>query len=290
MSFRDKTPKERIEYCIQELLKRGTKYPGMLRTRRTRDTTSNQAYYTKLAVEAYPELSQEDIDALSKKRTTFKSSGHVVEWTRFLETFKQLNDEIKAKQDQKNIGAGQDQYAVLISEIRKNIEDFILEQYQKIDADIKKSKIFITDKNNTMSREDFQKTYGKQMSSRHGDYYSMDIFYNSKLGILLRLPENQLPEFITKAQENYREKEYHKINSLVYKLKQRFPNLTNIKITNFSKSIDGVEFYLTADSPEGQVKISTSTIYAGGYNIQRLHLRWLMHVYTPDGKDTKIEQ
>ena len=60
-------------------------------------------------------------------------------------------------------------------------------------------------------------------------------------------------------------------------------------MTNFGSSLDGIEFVLSADSPEGKVVIDTSTIYAGGYNIQRLHLRWLMHVSAPSG-DVKIKQ
>ena len=60
-------------------------------------------------------------------------------------------------------------------------------------------------------------------------------------------------------------------------------------MTNFRKGVDGIEFTLSADNPDGKVNIFTQTIYAGGYNIQKLHLRWLMHVNVLRQK-IKIEQ
>ena len=290
MAFKDMTPKEKVLYCIQTLLKQGVKYPGVLRTRKTRDISSNQAYYTKLAVDAYQQLQPQDIEELSRKTATFKTSGMVVEYRNFMQQFKMLSDEIQAKQGVKDIGSAEDQYGELVNTIRDSIQDFLQEQFVKIDADIHKQRDFIKQKYASMTPEQFKETYGEKVYSNRprpdgkNYYMSLSKFENSNLGVLLRLPENRLPEFITKAQENYREKEYHKIDALVFKLKQRFPELNNFVMTNFSKSIDGIEFVLTADSPQGGVTIDTNTIYAGGYNIQRLHLRWLMHVSSPQGQ------
>lgn len=292
MSFKDKPPVERVLHCIRTIIKSGNRYPGSLGMRRNREISSNQAYYTKLAVESLPELTPEDREVINKKKITFTESGRVVAFADYLKQFDYLAGEIQNKQDQKNIGAGQDQYAKLVKDIREAIEDFLQQQFVKIDADIKKTKTFITDKHNTMSREEFQETYGEKIyrrGSQDSFYYSMSRFENSKLGIILRLPDNKMPEFILKAQESYREKEYFKIDKLVFKLKKRFPDLQNFVMTNFGSSLDGIEFVISADSPEGKVVIDTSTIYAGGYNIQRLHLRWLMHVSAPSG-DVNIKQ
>lgn len=293
--YKDMTPADRVLYNIRTLIRTGNRYPGSLGLRRNRDISSAAAYQTKLAVQSVTELSQDDIDAISKKKATLKTSGQEIRYAEYLQQFQRLAADIQGKQDMKNISTGQDQYAVLVKQIREAIEDFLQEQFVKIDADIKKTKTFITDKHNTMSREEFQETYGEKVYTRRrnqsGDdfYYSLSKFENSKLGIILRLRDIQIPEFITKAQESYREKEYHKIDKLVFKLKARFPALQNFVITNFNKDIDGIEFVLSADSPEGKVVIDTSTIYAGGYNIQRLHLRWLMHVSAPSG-DVDIKQ
>jgi len=292
MSFKDLSAQEKVLHCIRTIIKSGNRYPGSLSTRRNRDISSNQAYYTKLAVEALPDLTPEDREVINKKKITYTESGRVVAFADYLKQFDYLAGEIQNKQDQKNLSTGSDQYAELVNTIRDKIQGFLQEQFVKIDADIKKTKTFITDKHNTMSPEEFQETYGEKIyrrGSQDSFYYSMSRFENSKLGIILRLRDAQMPEFILKAQESYREKEYFKIDKLVFKLKQRFPALQNFVMTNFGSSLDGIEFVISADDPEGKVVIDTSTIYAGGYNIQRLHLRWLMHVSSPQG-DVDIKQ
>ena len=44
-----------------------------------------------------------------------------------------------------------------------------------------------------------------------------------------------LSEFIIKTQKAYRNKEYGKVDGLIYKLKVRFPTLTDFQMTNFRK-------------------------------------------------------
>ena len=74
-TYKEMSPKDKVLYCIQTLLKQGIKYPGSLSTRRTRDISSNAAYYTKLAVQALPELSETDIEELSRKKGVVESMG-----------------------------------------------------------------------------------------------------------------------------------------------------------------------------------------------------------------------
>lgn len=288
-TFSEKSAQEKVLHCIRTIIKSGNRYPSSLSTRRNREISSNQAYYTKLAVEALPELTPEDRDVINKKKITFTESQRVVNFSDYLKVFDSLQQQQQAKQDQKNLSTTGDQYGELVNTIRDSIQEFLEEQFQKIDSDIKTQRDFIRKKYSSMSQEEFRETYGEKRLSRRPqpdgkDYYmDMSRFDKSSLGVLLRVGDSYLQEFITKAQKSYREKEYHKIDKLVFKLKQRFPELNNFQMTDFSKSIDGIEFVLTADSPQGKVIIDTSTIYAGGYNIQRLHLRWLMHVSSPQG-------
>jgi NADH dehydrogenase/NADH:ubiquinone oxidoreductase subunit G len=257
--------------------------------------SSAAAFQTKVAVELLPQLSDVEIEELNQMKYTNRN-GRTFEFKPYIEHFRKLGGQQQAKADVKNISQASDEYGNLIKSIKEKIEDFLIEQEAKIDADIKKDWQFIHDAYNSMSREDFVKKFGEKkiQKAMYGQpekvYYTINMFYATHLGILLRTKSEYLPTFITKAQKMYREKEYGKIDKLIYKLKAHYPSLSNFVMTNFRKGVNGIEFTLTANSPDGQVSIYTQTIYAGGYNIQRLHLRWLMQVSDSLGKKVKIEQ
>jgi hypothetical protein len=295
--FTDKrTPKERFVAMLTAILNMGY-HPYMLKTRGggRSGISSAAAFQTKTAVELLSQLSAAEIDELNQMKYTNRN-GKTFEFKPYIEQFKKFAGQQQTKQDVKTVSTGKDQYAILIAAIKVKIEDFLKEQEIKIENDIRESRQRIQEQYNSMTREEFAKRYGEMKTTRafgnqpEREYYSMSMFEVSRLGVLLRLSEANLPLFITKAQKMYRDKEYSKIDKLIYKLKTRYPDLSNFVMTNFRKGVNGIEFTLTADNPDGQVSIFTQTIYAGGYNIQRLHLRWLMHVNDSQGKKIKIEQ
>jgi len=295
--FEDKrTPKERFISMLTSILNSGYQ-PYMLKTRGggRSGISSAAAYQTKALVDLLPQLSAAEIEELSGMNYTNRN-GRAFNYKPYIEHFQRLGGEKQVKTDMKQISQATDQYGDLIKQIKEKIEDFLIEQEQKIDADIKKSWEYIRNEYKTLSREDFAKKFGEKKVMRAignapaKEYYTLSMFEATRLGILLRTSIERLPEFIAKAQKAYREKEYGKIDKLIYKLKARYPSLANFIMTNFRKGVDGIEFTLTADNPDGKVSIFTQTIYAGGYNIQRLHLRWLMNVSDAQGKKIKIEQ
>jgi len=297
VDFVDKrTPKERFISMLTSILNSGYQ-PYMLKTRGggRSGISSAAAYQTKALVDLLPQLSAAEIEELSGMNYTNRN-GRAFNYKPYIEHFQRLGGEKQVKTDMKQISQATDQYGDLIKQIKEKIEDFLIEQEQKIDADIKKSWEYIRNEYKTLSREDFAKKFGEKKVMRAignapaKEYYTLSMFEATRLGILLRTSIERLPEFIAKAQKAYREKEYGKIDKLIYKLKARYPSLANFIMTNFRKGVDGIEFTLTADNPDGKVSIFTQTIYAGGYNIQRLHLRWLMNVSDAQGKKIKIEQ
>jgi hypothetical protein len=290
-----RTDKQKAIQALQDISSVAQPYSLGLRGGGRSGISPATAYKTKYLVELLPKLSPEDLQEL-RDTTYVTRTGRTVKFSDYIQRIESLGGQKKAKEDQKNISATGDQYAELVLKIRQTIEDFLVEQEIKISNNIKNNWQLIHEQYKTLSQDEFQKKYGEKKFYKafrgqpQKEYYSLSKFWSSNLGVLLRMKSDRLPEFIAKAQKAYREKEYGKIDGLIYKLKARYPSLTNFIMTNYRKGVDGIEFTLTADSPDGKVVIYTQTIYAGGYNIQRLHLRWLMHVNDTQGNRFKIEQ
>lgn len=267
----------------------------MLKTRAGQGISPATAYKTKMLIDYIQKLTPEEQQEISAMKYV-NNSGKEYEFKWYVDSLLRLAGAKKEKVDIKNVGQGADQYSILVKTIKERIEEFLLEQEAKIDNKIREDRRYIQDQHKTLSRVDFLMKFGekKYMRSVRGqepqEYYSLASFEASNFGILLRLGESMLPAFILKAQKAYRDKEYGKIDKLVYKLKSKYPNLSNFTLRNYRRGIDGIEFTILADSDNGVVDIYTQTIYAGGYNIQRLHLRWLMTVSDSTGKRVKIEQ
>lgn len=181
----------------------------------------------------------------------------------------------KYKENMKNtIG----NYKYIIDLIKEKIEPYIKEQEQYIEEQVKKDREFIKSRYSELGEEEFTKVYGYSYVCAGKWCYTLHKFENTYLGKLFRLWEGDLLKFIEKEKQNYRKKEHSKIEHLIWKLEQKFSDLINLKFLDFKISITGIELRMSAINNNEKIFIETDTIKAGGHNVQRRHLRWLMKI------------
>lgn len=267
-TFSNMTGKQKVEYYIKEMIHRRI-YPYNLGMRAKRGLSSATAYQTKQAVNIVKDMSQDDIDYFLNNE----------KYKPFMQSFLGFAQDIKKKEMNKNIDKS-DKYSEIISEIKKMIDPIIVEQQEKIKKNIVNSWKRINKEYEEIGEDGMKEKYGRKVYRRDGTiaYVSMSDFLHSFIGTLWKKPEKYLHYEIESQQKSYKDKEYAKVNKLISNLAQRYPDIDNIKLVDTNRSVNGIEFTMTATMGDKNLVIETSTIYAGGYNIQRLHLRWLMHV------------
>lgn len=256
---------------IMELMKNRV-HPSILNVRQTKDF--RMSYYTigtfKSLIDILSKMSEEEIAELKSLPTPVNSypySGYIEAGMKFVEKARQKD------QQQKSVG----NYKHVIDKIKTELEPFILEREQEIAESITVMRSNISLEYKQLGYAEFAKKYGEQ-DKRDPSRWRLDKFYGTFKGRLLNLWDADLPKFIKREQKRYRDGEYNKVETLIYRLEQKFPALTNLKMIDFYRSFAGLEFRMEANNEGKEIHIHTHTIYAGGYNIQRLHLRWLMKV------------
>lgn len=97
----------------------------------------------------------------------------------------------------------------------------------------------------------------------------------------------QTEHLVEQVQKQFRQNEELKVEILFYRLMRNNPTLRNYELT---VPYNGNEFTLSAENENREeIIIQTNTIQAGGYNIQRLHTRWLVDIRnTVTGKKEKF--
>jgi len=275
-NFKDMTDKQKLEYYLNQMVSRRI-HPYNLGLRAKTGLSSATAYQTKQSVEIVANMSQDDINYFLSNK----------DYKPYMDSFLRFANELNKKQISKNIDQSE-KYSKIISEIKEEIEPIIKEQQEKIKKSIIYSWKSINKEYEEIGEEGFNKKYGKKVYRRDGSvaYISMSEFLRSFIGSLWRKPEKYLIKEIEYQQKTYKDKEHAKVNKLISNLSQRYPNIDNIKLINTKRSINGIEFNMIAEMGDRELIIDTSTIYAGGYNIQKLHLRWLMHVIDKETRKT----
>jgi len=204
--------------------------------------------------------------------------------------FKKYIDRAKTyiiKAGEKNITfADSPVYIKIIKEVKEAVQPAIDSYKEEIKKKLLKKQVDIINEKSTMSVTDFEKKYGNEyIDSKNNIRISMNSFNMTELGQLLIMDETETNKYIKDQQDDYQEMEYNKIQTLFYRLQTGFPQIIDFKFKDFSWDIKGLEFIINGyDSNDVIYFINTQGISAGGWNIQRWHMRWLMSVWIGNEK------
>ena len=173
------------------------------------------------------------------------------------------------------------------------IKSGVIEIAERVRGDYKKDAIDWAKKNHEMVNEPkdeydtakFKDGSSKQFSSIFATSPFMDKYEDQKksfgrfrslkpnINIFIKGKEAELYE---RAMKMFRDGEEFKVSVLFHRLFKSNPTLVGYEML---EAYDGDEFTIGAKNEKGEkIVIQTNTITAGGYNIQRLHTRWLVSV------------
>lgn len=284
----EKTPEE-VTKIFNSIIRTLTEFtnrnvsPYTLVTRMTR-TTYGVSYATvysfKSMVDNWKYLSDEQKSYIEK---TFPN---------YINKIKEFTSKEEQKRTAENISYDE-VLGPIIKQFKEGIQPMVDEQKEKINNGMRGNFSRILKDYETMTGSEFDKRYGDRYEVKDpysgkptGEIkYTMHVFWGSLYGRLIRITnlderEKVFSREILTVQNEYQSREHEKIEALFGRLRMKYPDLVDFKLDAPVRGVNGIEYYMKAYDKNGvEYRIMTETIYAGGYNIQRLHLRWLMSVY-----------
>lgn len=204
---------------------------------------------------------------------------------------KQLASKDEEKREAENISFDK-VLGPIIQKFKEGIQPMVDEQKDKINKKMRSNFSNVLEDYETLTGSDFEKRYGSKykVTDAYGkstgeEKYTLRKFWESLNGRLIKMKnaeerEQTLVREILNAQNEYQTNEHVKIEALFGRLRRKYTDLIDFELDSPKRGINGIEYFMKAyDKNDVIYNIITETIYAGGYNIQRLHLRWLMSVY-----------
>lgn len=241
------------------------------KTRASGFLSPNGASRIKKAIELWPSLTPEEVNKLMEE---FNSYSNKIE--------EMVNKAQEAKTPV--LSGASDSIREFVQRIKTDAQPFIEEQKKSIDKHLRD----LYEQIQSLIREGGRKAFNaKYAPDVFGDWKKEQKFYNSLVYKLSNI-DNVMP-IIQKQTSAYEQGEYHKIEHMFHRLVKKYPQIKQYTLKNARTSGGSLEYVMTGVDDSGETyTINTSTIGAGGYNIQIFHFRWIMSVTDSNGKTVKI--
>lgn len=269
---------------IQDITKWGKRdYNPYDLSPRSRTAGPATNYQVKLLIDIVSQLSDSEIKNIENELTDL---GKASSYYTFLDYFKRIKELAlvkKQKEQTKNItSGGVEEYNEIIREVKKAIDPVIKEGEKQIKERLEKARSKYREEYLTLDKEKFNEKYGRERRVLYGrgDVRTKKrIDWGSFPFNIVQKGDEDFIKYVNDLLKEYRAREENKVDKLFGKIASRWPNLKDFKFLNTSKGPKGIELTIGATNNKGEAyEIITETIYAGGYNIQVLHLRWIVHI------------